>query len=480
MPAANESVEVWAGRDVVARLNDPETGGRYERWVQRPRGCTRPVRLRGGSREVDAASGEVVGEFASEGEPDGMLLTACGNRRAHVCGACSEVYRGDAWQLVVSGLRGGKGVPETVAHHPLVFATFTAPSFGPVHTVREANGKRLACRPRRRGETCPHGRSLACGRRHADDDPCLGEAICRECFDYERCALWNHNAGRLFKRTRTYVERELARRAGLTQKAARERVRVSYVKVAEFQRRGVVHFHTLWRLDGPGDELTPPPPGEFDARLLVDAITAALPKATVPAEAEDGEPYRWGAQHEVRALELGEDAREAARVAGYIAKYATKSTEEAGGADHRIKSRRQLGELRCREHARRLIAGAWELGGREEVDGKRMRRWAHQFGFGGHCFTKSRRFSTTFKALRGARAAHAAGASTVALEAAAKSDHNLMHVGAWRYAGRGYPRSGDALLAASSHARARDQRRLAREAAMDEASRANHEHREAA
>ena len=38
-----------------------------------------------------------------------------------------------------------------------------------------------------------------------------------------------------------------------------------------------------------------------------------------------------------------------------------------------------------------------------------MRRWAHQFGFGGHCFTKSRRFSTTFKALREARATHAAG-----------------------------------------------------------------------
>jgi Replication initiator protein, pSAM2 len=36
----------------------------------------------------------------------------------------------------VSGLRGGKGVPQTVAEHPLVFATFTAPSFGPVHTIR--------------------------------------------------------------------------------------------------------------------------------------------------------------------------------------------------------------------------------------------------------------------------------------------------------------------------------------------------------
>jgi hypothetical protein len=468
MPVANESVELWAARDVVARLNDPETGGRYERWVERPRGCTRPVRLRGGSREVDAATGEVVREFTSEGEPDGVLLTRCGNRRAHVCRACSEVYRGDAWQLVVSGLRGGKGVPETVAGHPLVFATFTAPSFGPVHTVREANGKRLACRPRRRGETCPHGRSLACGKRHGDDDPCLGEAICAECFDYERCALWNHNAGRLFKRTRTYVERELARRAGITQRAARERVRVSYVKVAEFQRRGVVHFHTLWRLDAGGDELVPPP-HSFDAQLLVDAITAALPKATVPAEAEDAEPYGWGGQHEVRALDLGAEAREAARVAAYIAKYATKSTEDAGGAGQRIKNGHELGDLRCRDHARRLITSAWQLGGREEIDGKRLRRWAHQFGFGGHCFTKSRRFSTTFKALREARAIHAAGRATAA--ASAKSDHNSIRIGAWRYAGRGYPRSGDALLAASSHARARDHRRLAREAAIEGASR---------
>ena len=165
-----------------------------------------------------------------------------------------------------------------------------------------------------------------------EDDPCLGEAICPDCFDYERCALWNHNAGRLFKRTRTYVERELARQAGLTQKAARELVRVSYVKVAEFQRRGVVHFHTLWRLDGRAATSWRRRPREFDAQLLADAITAALPKATVPAEDADADPYGWGRQHDVRALDLGAAIRqEAARVAGYIAKYATKSTEDAGG-----------------------------------------------------------------------------------------------------------------------------------------------------
>jgi hypothetical protein len=403
-----------------------------------------------------------VREFTTEGEPHGVLLRPCGNRHADVCPSCSEVYRGDAFQLVASGLRGGKGVPETVAGHPLVFATFTAPSFGPVHTIREANGKQLPCRPRNRGETCPHGRSLACGTRHAEDNPCLGEAICPDCFDYERCALFNHNAGRLFMRTRTYVERELARQAGMTQKAARELVRVSYVKVAEFQRRGVVHFHTLWRLDGPpGDELAAPP-AEFDAQLLADAITAALPKATVPAEDEDGEPYAWGDQHDVRVLDVASDPQVAARIAGYIAKYATKSTKDAGGIGCKIEAEHELQHLGCREHARRLIAAAWHAGDRDEIDETRMRRWAHQFGFGGHCFTKSRRYSTTFKALREARAHHAAG------KAAAKSDHNLIHVGVWRFTGSGYRKPGDALLAASSHARAREHRRLAREAAMDE------------
>jgi hypothetical protein len=68
-------------------------------------------------------------------------------------------------------------------------------------------------------------------------------------------------------------------------------MRASYVKVAEFQRRGVVHFHTLWRLDGVGDELVPPP-AFFDAQLLANAIAAALPKVSVPAEASGADPGR--------------------------------------------------------------------------------------------------------------------------------------------------------------------------------------------
>jgi hypothetical protein len=267
--------------------------------------------------------------------------------------------------------------------------------------------------------------------------------------------------------TRTYVEREVARQAGVTQKIARQHVRVSYVKVAEFQRRGVVHFHTLWRLDAAGDELAAPP-ARYDAKLLADAIAGARPKSTVPAEAAEAEPYGWGRQHEIRPLDLGDDAAEASRVAAYIAKYATKSTEAVGGVTSRIKNEHELRDLQCREHARRHIETAWRLGACSDVDGKRLRRWAHQLGYGGHCFTKSRRYSTTIKALREARAQHAAGHSRPAGEDAAKSDHRSIRHKAWRYAGRGYPKAGDALLAASVAARAREHRCLAREGREDD------------
>ena len=69
-----------------------------------------------------------------------MLHVACGNRRETVCPACSQVYKRDARQLVRAGLAGGKGIPETITTHPCVFATLTAPSFGPVH-ARRMRGK---------------------------------------------------------------------------------------------------------------------------------------------------------------------------------------------------------------------------------------------------------------------------------------------------------------------------------------------------
>ncbi|GLW72109.1 hypothetical protein Kpho02_44080 [Kitasatospora phosalacinea] len=96
-------------------------------------GCSRPVRLDGHRTEVDTATGLVLRHLGSAQMPAGCLLVRCGNRRATRCPSCAEVYRQDTFQLITAGLRGGKTVPDIVGRHPRVFATFTAPSFGPVH-----------------------------------------------------------------------------------------------------------------------------------------------------------------------------------------------------------------------------------------------------------------------------------------------------------------------------------------------------------
>src|SRR3954462_13506321 len=146
---------------VLARAADPEEWERFERQLRSSGYCRRPVRLRGRVDSLDAATGEGVSSYSTEREPDGTLLKCCGNRRKAVCPSCARTYRGDAFQLVASGMRGGKGVPESVTEPAMVFLTLTAPSFGPVHSRRVRDGKVRRCRPRRDGEGCPHGMSLA-------------------------------------------------------------------------------------------------------------------------------------------------------------------------------------------------------------------------------------------------------------------------------------------------------------------------------
>src|SRR3954469_4309480 len=184
---------------VLARAADAEQWARFERQLRSAGYCRRPVRLRGQTAAIDTATGEVRTTFSTEGEPDGTLLKCCGNRREAVCPSCAEVYRGDAFQLVVAGLRGGKGVPESVSGHPVVFATLTAPSFGPVHSRRLGpDGQPRRCRPRRDQPLCEHGNPLSCTAIHREDDACVGEPLCRECWDYRGAVVWNHTLGKLW------------------------------------------------------------------------------------------------------------------------------------------------------------------------------------------------------------------------------------------------------------------------------------------
>jgi len=463
--------------DVLDRAADPERWERFERQLRGTGYCRRPVRLRGQVDAVDVRTGEVKTAYSTAAEPDETLLKCCGNRREAVCPSCARTYRGDAFQLVAAGLRGGKGVPETVAGHPMIFLTLTAPSFGVVHSRRfDTTGKARRCCPRRDGEVCPHGVRLSCGEVHDERDPRVGEPLCAECFDYEHAVLWNAMAPELWRRTAIQIPRELARLMGVTVKQLRGRVRVSYVKVAEYQRRGALHFHVLVRLDAaqPADsaEQVQVPAGEFTCELLTQAALAAVEHVSVssptPNDAGSGaREIRWGRQTEVRPIQDGStDAREAAAAAAYIAKYATKSTEAVGGLMHRLDAS-DIRTLKVRPHVRRLVECAWRLGAQRHLQGLRLRRWAHALGFRGHCFTKSRRYSTTFTALRRARNLHVLRQlhrgeprdpwGRPVSEGASVEQRR------WTFTGTGYKTAGDAWLAETGAARAAERRRVARE-----------------
>ena len=457
-------------------------GHGYDRWmelVSQAGYCLHPIRLAGRVEHADRQTGEVRQVYDSGREPDGVLLKACGTRRESHCPSCAATYRADAYQLLAAGLKGGKGIPDTVASHPRLFVTFTAPSFGRVHT-RKAQGRVvLPCHPHRQGARCPHGNRAGCWHRHGEDDPRLGEPVCPACYDSQAQVLWNALAPELWRRTTIAVQRALGRQVGLDEAGLRQVVRVSYAKVAEFQRRGAIHFHAVIRLDAATDCRCPgclaPPPEPFTAALLEEALRLAVPAVRVPCplldDAGPGRYARWGGQLDVRNITTDSDqAGEllAEQVAGYIAKYATKATESFGsGLDRRLTAD-DLDRLdKLPAHVAKLVRAAWELGGRPELDSLRLRAWAHMLGFGGHWSTKSRRYSTTtFTVLRRARVAFAKRRRAndgIPLDAWDRSedDQAVTVIASWVYVGAGYQTEGERWLALSAAARAREQRRVA-------------------
>ncbi len=199
--------------------------------------------------------------------------------------------------------------------------------------------------------------------------------------------------------------------------------------------------------------------------MLADVIRQAASVtwfATVPHPVKPrGWDITWGTQVDPRVVRLTDDGQVTdVAVASYLAKYATKSTELVGVLPTRITAANARIYADSRTHQGRLIAACLKLSRHPHEDFKALRRWAHMVGYRGHFATKSRRYSTTMRALRTARRdwkrrqhpiSHHHGETTVITETVLE------------WAGRGWRTSGDALLALSAAARAREHRRIARE-----------------
>jgi len=425
-------------------------------------GCSSPIRLSGYTDQVDRETGRVRRVFSSVGQPGNVVHVRCNNRRESVCPACSQTYKRDARRLVLTGLAGGGGLPVTVGGHPALFVTLTAPTFGAVHSRRSAGkgGEARACRPRR--GLCPHGRPAGCHARHGDGDRQLGTPLCADCFDYAGAVVWNAMLPMLWKVTRDRLEVAIAAAAGLSVARMRRELRVTFVKAAEMQARGLVHLHVVIRLDGrgtaPGD--VEAPPGWASVELVADCLRQVLACVTVdapdPTDPAGVTEMRWGAQHDLRPVAV-DGADTTGKIANYLAKYLTKSVTGSGLLDRPVRSRAHLERLPLEGHARRMVEACWTLGGDARfaaaldvaagrAPGKvpGLLRWSHMFGFGGHWITKSRRYSTTFGALRDARRVYArtvaaalSGGLPVDAFGRADGDPRTVVVRSWGYVGRG-------------------------------------------
>ncbi|WP_433220457.1 replication initiator [Microtetraspora malaysiensis] len=446
MPTTHATAHAKAG--MIARLNHPD----YDRWATQIRatgGCRQPIHLRGKVDHYDRATGQLLHRYTTRTEPDGILRVPCKTRRTSRCPSCAETYRADTYHLIRAGLVGGKGVPETVTTHPTLFVTLTAPSFGTVHSRHEKNGKVQPCHARRNAPTCPHGQAMSCTQRHSKDDPRLGEPLCPNCYDYTGSVLFNALAPLLWKRFADSVRRHLAKLGGLFLKDLRHHLTLSFAKVAEYQRRGVVHFHAVIRLDGPGGPDAPPPPWAT-TDTLTQAIQHATKAVSAKAPAHSDQPeraLRWGNQLDIRPITLDGDLTDQA-VAGYIAKYATKAAECVGTLDRRINPHDDLTLYNLRDHARRLITTCMELGTEPDLAELRLTDWAHMLGFRGHFSTRSRHYSTTLGDIRADREHHARDTDITTGRLPLFDENTVLVISEWEYAGKGHS-LGDQLLGAA-------------------------------
>jgi hypothetical protein len=380
----------------VARAARPD----YPAWlshVKAAAACTRPVRLAGTIATIETTTGRILAERSTADMPDGVIYKPCGNRRESVCPACSERYKRDAYQILRAGLVGGKGVPEDVAAHPAVFPTFTAPSFGEVHSRRvkrhtcarriECDCRSEPCHARRDFTVCPHGVKLVCFARHAADDRNLGSPLCLDCYDYDAQAVWNLHAGELWRRTTIAANRHIhrtARERGIPDVPVvtydtngRERirwaspVRIEFGKAAEMQRRAAIHLHCSVRLDGNNPDqpasIAPPPAGlnADDLKAAIEHAVATVTFTTKPHPANpDGWPVAWGDQILVKKITDGDDGEVTHKqVAAYLAKYSTKSTEATGHTSNRLNDETiSLYADPDGGHTERLIDACWRLG----------------------------------------------------------------------------------------------------------------------
>jgi hypothetical protein len=326
-------------------------------------------------------------------------LKSCGSRLAEKCLHCSGIYRRDAISILRSGLKTVEN-----ATVPFTFITLTAPGasvFGPTHQRVLDSGKESRVR------------KCGCRKVHAEDDALIGTPLDPDTYHYDLAADFNAHASRLFAVTMQRLGRVVGRK-------------LVYARVAEFQTRGLIHYHVIVK-------------GIVTERCVRTVVRGGTDLRIIEANKKRGpgtgqrrrnakvEPvhhggWTWGAQVDVQHVLPGGKFG----VGAYLVKllgYAVKGTDTSanGPCEHRGKMQRAA-LLTCKCHAGLNCACGSRLGPDRKSfyqywpSGKFCRR--HQlayngWGFRGHVLAFSREWGATFKEVRNRRKTFATAAGWV-------------------------------------------------------------------
>jgi len=262
------------------------------------------------------------------------------------------------------------------------------------------------------------------------------------------CSTHSHRSSGA--RTVTEIRRRLAALSGLSVRQVN----------AEYQRRGAIHLHAVFRLDArtTEPEPQPPPPPFDDPHLLLGAIHAAARRVSINVPgAEDRADelravVRWGNQLDVTVITTNQpadtaagsaaeqDATAARAVANYLAKYVTKALPGLGTSAQHGDSDPH------RRHVRRIRATCRRLGRDPALDELSTAERVEGFGYPSRPLSRSRHYSTTMGALRAERQRHATTPAETT-ERRADPDSASLQIGIWRYIGQGWRGLGEASWA---------------------------------
>ena len=438
--------------------------------------------------------------------PDGVIYKPCGNRRVTTCPGCAETYRRDAYHLIRAGLTGGKGITPDVATHPAVFVTFTAPSFGPVHTRPVRQHTCTDKVPLHAAGPSPATPAATPSPANTADPPPASPATARDDpGSASRCArtatttppTWcgttrpGSCGGAPSKPSNAASASSPATAAcppirvpaatagtGWSPRSASRTAKPPNTRPAARSTSTPCSASTATTPPTPAAPAPAPrhhrrrPPG----RRRLGRRDHQLPHRAAPGPARRL-AITWGTETDVRVITMtGTGTVTDLAVASYLAKYSTKGTETTGHASARITADTiDLYANPDGTHPERLIAACWRLG--RHPGYASLRRWAHMLGFGGHFLTKARRYSIRFRDLRQARITYRRSQDTGPEHGPIRTadhadDETILIIGTFTYAGTGWKTSGDALLANTAADQARKRRQAGRDELADEYNRA--------